>query len=388
MSQTNKPHKIYLDNQSTTAVDPRVMQVMLPYFTDYYDNAASRNHAFGWAAADAVEIAREQVAKLIQCRPAEIIFTSGATEANNLAITGLAHNKQNPKKDHILTIKTEHKAVLDTCQMLEKDGFTVSYLDVNLDGVLDLGKLTDAITDRTLLVSVMHANNEIGIIQPIAEIARICAERQVVFHTDGSQSVGKISVDFSAWGIDLMSMSAHKMYGPKGIGALAIRRKNPTIRLKPIQYGGGHERGLRSGTLPVPLIVGFGAACEFAMNEMDEESRRIARLRDMLLSGITSKLDGITVNGSMIDRLPGNLNLSFTNINAEALIMGMPEIAISSGSACTSSSPEPSYVLKALGLSDDQSYSSVRFGIGRFTTEAEITTVISRIVERVKRLRQ
>ncbi|NQU68405.1 MAG: aminotransferase class V-fold PLP-dependent enzyme [Candidatus Marinimicrobia bacterium] len=388
MSQTDKPHKIYLDNQSTTAVDPRVMQVMLPYFTDYYGNAASRNHAFGWAAADAVEIAREKVAKLIHCRPAEIIFTSGATEANNLAITGLAQNKQNLKKDHIVTIKTEHKAVLDTCQMLEKDGFTVSYLDVNPDGVLNISKLTDAITDRTLLVSVMHANNEIGIIQPIAEIARICAERQVVFHTDGAQSVSKIPVDFSAWGIELMSMSAHKMYGPKGIGALAIRRKNPAIRLKPIQYGGGHERGLRSGTLPVPLIVGFGAACELALNEMAEESRRAAKLRDMLLSGITSELDGITVNGSMIDRLPGNLNLSFTNINAEALIMGMPEIAISSGSACTSSSPEPTYVLKALGLSDDQSYSSVRFGIGRFTTEAEITTVISRIVETVKRLRQ
>ena len=379
---------IYLDNQATTAVDPRVMDAMLPYFTEHYGNPASRKHAFGWEAADAVEVAREKVANLVHCRPGEVIFTSGATEADNLALSGIAAGYRETGKTHIITLRTEHKAILDTCDHLKKEGFHVTCLDVNSDGLLGLDQLTDTITRKTILVSVMHGNNEIGVIQPIEKIAGICATNRILFHTDAAQSAGKIPINFSHWGIDLLSLSAHKMYGPKGVGALVIRRKSPPLLVKPILYGGGHERGMRSGTLPVPSIVGFGKACELSMKTVEEESARITGLRNLLLKGLTNELTGVTVNGSMEFRLPGNLNLSFAGINSEALIMGMPGIAVSTGSACKSSSSAPSYVLKALGRSDEEAHASIRLGIGRFNTEAEISVVIRRIVETVTRLRR
>ena len=388
MSKTPKTRIIYLDNQATTAVDPGVVKTMLPFFTEQYGNPASHNHSFGWEAADAVEHAREQVAALICCESSEIIFTSGATEANNLALSGMANHPQHQKKNHIITVKTEHKAILDTCQSLHKDRMEISYLDVNADGTIDLGKLENAINDRTLLVSVMHANNETGVIQPIDEIAGICTEKNVLFHTDAAQSAGKIPINYSECGIALMSISAHKMYGPKGVGALVIRKKDPPLHIKPLQFGGGHERGFRSGTLPVPLIAGFGKACEIARVQMTEEFKRIEGLRDRLLQGIMTQLNGIVVNGSLEYRLPGNLNVTFEGVNAEALIMSLPEIALSTGSACTSSTKDPSYVLKALGLSETQAFSTVRIGIGRFNTEEEIEYVITRLVQVVNRIRR
>ncbi len=378
--------KIYLDNQSTTAVDRRVMETMLPYYLEKYGNPASRNHMFGWEADEAVVTAREQVAKLIGSSSSEIIFTSGATESDNLAIKGIACGNRH-KGNHIITVKTEHKAVLDPCAALEKEGFSVTFLPVGRDGLLDLKKLAQAISPETILVSVMHANNEIGVIQPIAEIAQICREKGVLLHTDAAQSAGKIPVDVRKLNVDLLSLSAHKMYGPKGVGALYIRKTSPKISLKPLIHGGGHERGVRSGTLPVPLIAGFGKACELSLNEMESESARITRLRNRLLERITRELDGVKVNGSISSRLPGNLNLAFQGIHAESLIMAMPDIAISTGSACTSSVQEPSYVLKALGLSRLDAYASIRIGIGRFNSDQEIDRVIGKVIETVKKLR-
>ncbi|MFQ6611191.1 MAG: cysteine desulfurase family protein, partial [Fidelibacterota bacterium] len=346
-----------------------------------------RNHSYGWDAADAVEIAREQVADLVGCDSSEIIFTSGATEADNLAITGTADHPDHQKKNHIITVKTEHKAILDTCHSLEKESVEITYLEVNADGLIDLKKLENTINARTLLVSVMHGNNEIGVIHPIDKIAGICTEKNVIFHTDAAQTAGKIPINFSGWGIDLMSISAHKMYGPKGVGALLVRKKNPALQIKPLQFGGGHERGFRSGTLPVPLIAGFGKACEIAKDHMVEESKQIERLRDRLLRGIRTQLNGTIVNGSLENRLPGNLNFTFEGVNAEALIMSIPEISLSTGSACTSSTKDPSYVLKSLGLTNSQAFSSVRIGIGRFNTEEEIDYVITRLVQAVERIR-
>ena len=363
--------QIYLDNQATTAIDPGVFQAMEPWFKDKFGNAASRNHAYGWEAEEAVEIAREAVAAIINALPKEIIFTSGATEANNLALQGAARFYQE-QGQHIITIKTEHKAVLDVCGYLEKEGFEITCLPVGKDGILDVNKLADAIRPDTILVSVMHANNEIGVIQPIKEIGALCKSKEIIFHVDAAQSVGKIPVDVIEMNIDLLSISAHKFYGPKGVGALFIRRKNPRIQIKPIMFGGGHERGIRSGTLPVSNIVGLGKACEIATEVMIDESRKIAALRDALLKGIRDENPNARINGSMKQRLVGNLNMSFPGINNEAVIAAIPEIAISSGAACTTSTMEPSHVLLALGLSKNEAYASLRFGIGRFNTKEEI----------------
>lgn len=377
---------IYLDNQATTAVDPRVVEKMLPIFTEHYGNAASRNHSLGWAADELVDIAREHIGDLIHADSSEIIFTSGATEANNLAIIGAARqNRQNG--NHIITLKTEHKAVLDTCESLEKEGFTITYLDVQKDGIVDLDKLESSIKSETILISIMHGNNEIGVIQPITEIGKLCKSKGILFHVDAAQSAGKFAINVDVMGIDLLSISAHKMYGPKGIGCLYVRRKNPRVQLKAIIFGGGHERGLRSGTLPVPLIVGFGEACRICQESMIEESAKITKFRDRFLNGLNDQLDNISVNGSMVHRLPGNLNITFNSTNGESLIMGLSDIAFSTGSACTSATIAPSYVLKAIGLSDKQAYSSVRFGIGRFNTAEEIDHTIKRISETVMRLR-
>ena len=363
--------QIYLDNQATTAIDPGVFQAMEPWFKDKFGNAASRNHAYGWEAEEAVEIAREAVAAIINALPKEIIFTSGATEANNLALQGAARFYQE-QGQHIITIKTEHKAVLDVCGYLEKEGFEITCLPVGKDGILDVTKLADAIRPDTILVSVMHANNEIGVIQPIKEIGALCKSKEIIFHVDAAQSVGKIPVDVIEMNIDLLSISAHKLYGPKGIGSLYIRRKNPRIQLQPIMFGGGHERGIRSGTLPVPNIVGLGKACEIATEVMINESRKISALRDALLKGIRAENPNARINGSMKRWLAGNLNMRFPGINNEAVIAAVPEIAISSGAACTTSTMEPSHVLLALGLSKNEAYSSLRFGIGRFNTKEEI----------------
>jgi cysteine desulfurase len=378
---------IYMDNHATTPVDPRVVEAMMPYFTDKFGNAASRNHEFGWLAEEAVENARGQVAKLINATPKEIVITSGATESTNLAIKGVAEMYRE-KGNHIITQVTEHKATLDTCKRLEKYGYEVTYLPVAKDGRINLDDLRRAITPKTILISIMYANNEIGVVQPIAEIGKIAKEKGVFFHVDGVQAVGKIPVDVQKDGIDLMSISAHKIYGPKGVGALYVRRKNPRVQLAAIIDGGGHERGMRSGTLNVPGIVGLGKACEICQNEMAAESAKLKRLREKLTHSIMSRLDETFINGSMEHRLPHNINISFAYVEGESLLMGINDIAVSSGSACTSATLEPSYVLKALGVGEDLAHTSIRFGIGRFNTEEEVDYVADRVVDTVTRLRE
>jgi cysteine desulfurase len=378
---------IYMDNHATTQMDPRVLQAMLPYFTEKFGNSASRNHPFGWAAEEGVETARAQIAKLIGATTKEIIFTSGATESDNLAIKGVAEMYKE-KGNHIITAVTEHTAVLDTCKRLEKNGYRVTYLPVQKDGLVDLDELKRAIDEKTILVTIMAANNEIGVVQPLAEIGKICRERGVLFHSDGVQAIGKIPVDVNKQNIDLLSITGHKLYGPKGVGALYVRRKNPRVQISAIIDGGGHERGMRSGTLNVPGIVGLGKACALAMEEMAAESGKMAGLRDRLRDRIMGRLDEVFINGSWEHRLPGNLNISFAYVEGESLLMGINDIAVSSGSACTSATLEPSYVLKALGTGDDLAHSSIRFGIGRFNTEAEVDYVADRVVETVSRLRE
>jgi len=376
---------IYLDNNATTPLDPRVLEAMLPYFTNKFGNAASRNHAFGWVAEEGVDYAREQVAKLIGCTEKEIIFTSGATEADNLAIKGVFEMYAD-KGNHIITATTEHKAVLDTCKHLEKQGAKVTYLQVKEDGLIDLAELEAAMTPETILVTIMYGNNEIGVVQPIKEISAIAHKHGALFFTDATQAVGKIPVDVNADGIDLMAFSAHKMYGPKGVGALYVRRKNPRVKVTSQMDGGGHERGMRSGTLNVPGIVGLGKACELCRLEMDEEAKRLSALRDKLESALTV-LEESYVNGNVQNRLPHVANISFKYVEGEGLMMAMKDLAVSSGSACTSASLEPSYVLKALGLSDDLAHSSIRFGLGRFTTEEEVDYAIENTKKAVNHLR-
>ena len=377
---------IYLDNHATTRVDPRVVDAMLPWFTEHFGNAASRNHVFGWQAEEAVEKARKQVADLIGANAKEIIFTSGATESNNLAIKGVAEMYAE-KGNHIITAATEHKAVLDTCKHLEKQGRRVTYLPVQGDGLIDLDMLREAITDKTILVSIMYANNEIGVVQPVAEIGKICKERGVLFHTDAVQAAGKIPVNVIKDNVDLMSVTAHKMYGPKGVGALYVRRKSPRVQVTSQIDGGGHERGMRSGTLNVPGIAGFGEAAAICHREMPEESARLRQLRDYLKDQLTTEIDETYINGSWEHRLPHNLNLSFAYVEGESLLMGINDIAVSSGSACTSATLEPSYVLKALGMGDDLAHSSIRFGIGRFNTQEEVEYAAAKLIEVVKKLR-
>jgi cysteine desulfurase len=378
---------IYMDNHATTPMDPRVLEAMLPYFTQTFGNAASRNHSFGWSAEEAVERAREQVARLINADPKEIVFTSGATESDNLAIKGVAEMYKE-KGDHIITSVIEHKAVLDTCKRLEKEGFRVTYLPVDDHGIVRMEDLQEAITDQTILISIMHANNEIGTVQPVAEIGRIAHQRGILFHTDATQAVGKIPVDVQAMQIDLLSLTAHKMYGPKGCGALYVRKKGPRVRLVAQMDGGGHERGMRSGTLNVPGIVGLGKACELCSEEMETESARLIALRDKMIREVTTRMPDVYLNGHPTQRLPHNVNLSFAYVEGESLLMGLKEVALSSGSACTSASLEPSYVLKSLGVGDELAHSSIRYGLGRFTTEEEIDYVIERTVETVNRLRE
>jgi len=378
---------IYMDNHATTPVDPLVLDEMLPFFVEKFGNAASRNHAFGWVAEAAVEQSRESIAKLIGATAKEIIFTSGATESDNLAIKGVAEMYKE-KGNHIITAVTEHKAVLDACQRLEKYGYRLTYLPVQKDGLVDLDDLKRAIDDKTILVTIMAANNEIGVLQPIAEIGKICHERGVLFHTDAAQAVGKVPMDVNKQNIDLASISGHKIYGPKGVGALYVRHKDPRVQISAIIDGGGHERGMRSGTLNVPGIVGLGKACAIAWEELQQEAGRLAGLRNRLKDSIMNRLDEVYINGSMEHRLPGNLNVSFAYVEGESLLMGINDVAVSSGSACTSATLEPSYVLKALGTGDDLAHSSIRFGIGRFNTEAEIDYVADRVVETVQRLRE
>jgi cysteine desulfurase len=378
---------VYMDNHATTPVDPRVLDAMLPFFTVKFGNAASRNHAYGWAAEEAVENARGQIAGLINATPKEIIFTSGATESDNLAIKGIAEMFRE-KGNHIITQVIEHKAVLDTCKRLEKDGYEVTYLPVEKDGRVNLDDLRKAITPKTILISIMYANNEIGVLNPIAEIGKIAKERGVFFHVDGVQAVGKIPVDVQRDNIDLLAISAHKMYGPKGVGALYVRRRNPRVQLSAIIDGGGHERGMRSGTLNVPGIVGLGEACAICKEEMPAESARLRRLRDRLKDGLFARLDEVYINGSMEHRLPNNLNISFAYVEGESLLMGINDVAVSSGSACTSATLEPSYVLKALGVGEDLAHTSIRFGLGRFNTEEEVDYVIDRLVQVVNKLRE
>ena len=378
---------IYFDNHSTSPMDPRVLEAMLPYFTDRFGNAASRNHKYGWEAEEAVEIARKQVADLVGASPKEIVFTSGATESNNLAIKGAAYMYRE-KGDHIITAVTEHKAVIDTCKRLEKEGFKVTYLPVRKDGLIDLDQLRAAITGKTTLISIMAANNEIGVLQPIGEIGAIAKEKGVLFHTDAVQAVGKVPFDVNASNVHLASLTAHKIYGPKGVGALYVRRRNPRVLLTPIIDGGGHERGMRSGTLNVPGIVGFGKAAEICRLEMAGEGARIKAMRDRLNQKLHEGLDELYINGSTEHRLPGNLNISFAYVEGESLLMGINDVAVSSGSACTSASLEPSYVLKALGAGDELAHSSIRFGLGRFNTDEEVDYVVAKLVSVVSKLRE
>jgi cysteine desulfurase len=378
---------IYMDNHATTPVDPRVFEAMRPYFTEVFGNAASRNHSFGWQAEEAVEKARKQIGELIGATAKEIVLTSGATESNNLAIKGVAEMYAE-KGNHIITAATEHKAVLDTCKRLEKDGVRVTYLPVQQNGLVDLDQLRAAITDKTILITIMYANNEIGVLQPIAEIGKIAKERGVLFHTDATQAVGKVPVSVAADNVDLLSISGHKMYGPKGVGALYVRRRNPRVQLTAQIDGGGHERGMRSGTLNVPGIVGLGAACAIAKAEMPEESKRLGFLRDKLKDRLLASLDEVYINGTMEHRLPNNLNISFAYVEGESLLMGINDVAVSSGSACTSATLEPSYVLKALGAGDDLAHSSIRFGLGRFNTEEEVDYVAAKVVDVVQKLRE
>jgi len=378
---------VYLDYHATTPVDPRVLEAMLPFFSEKFGNASSRHHAFGWEAEHAVETARKQVAELIGASPQEIVFTSGATESNNLALKGAAARFAS-QGGHIVTAATEHKAVLDACHWLEQAGFEVTYLPVNRDGRIDLDRLRRSIRPDTILVSIMHANNEIGVLQPLAEIGRIARERGVLFHTDAAQSAGKVPIHVEQAHVDLLSLSAHKMYGPKGIGALYVRRKNPRVEIAPQIHGGGHERGLRSGTLNVPGIVGLGKACEICRLEMPQEAERVGRLRDRLKQLLEDGLDDLHINGSMESRLPNNLNVSFAHVLADSLLMALRDVAVSSGSACSSATQAPSHVLQALGLEPDLARSSIRFGLGRFTTEEEIEFAAARVIETVKRLRE
>jgi len=378
---------IYIDNHATTPLDPRVLDAMLPWFTEKFGNAASRNHSFGWEAEEAVEKARKHIADLVGANSKEIIFTSGATESNNLALKGVAQMYAE-KGNHIITAASEHKAVLDTCKHLEKEGCRVTYLPLQADGLIDLDMLREAITDKTILVSIMYANNEIGVIQPIAEIGKICKERGVLFHSDAVQAIGKVPVNVIKDNIDLMSITAHKLYGPKGVGALYVRRRNPRVQLTAQMDGGGHERGMRSGTLNVPGIAGLGEACAIAQREMAEESARLRKMRDYLKDRLTTELDEVNINGSMEHRLPHNLNISFQYVEGESLLMGINDIAVSSGSACTSATLEPSYVLKALGLGDDLAHSSIRFGLGRFNTQEEVEYTADRVIEVVRKLRE
>lgn len=378
---------IYMDNHSTTPCDPRVVEAMLPYFTEKFGNSASRNHSFGWEAEEGVDTARKQIAKLINADSKEIVFTSGATESNNLALKGVAEMYRE-KGDHIITSSTEHRAVIDPAKSLEKKGVKVTYLSVDKTGTVNPDDVRNAITDKTILISIMLANNEIGTINPIKEIGKIAKEKGVLFHCDATQGVGKIPVNVQELGVDLMSFSAHKIYGPKGIGALYVRRRAPRVRLAPMLDGGGHERGMRSGTLPVPLIVGFGKAAELSEQEMATESVRMMALRDRLKAGIMGAMEEVYLNGHPTERLPGNLNISFAYVEGEALLMGVKEIALSSGSACTSATLEPSYVLRALGVGSDLAHSSIRFGIGRFTTEEEVDYTIDRMLKAVNHLRE
>ncbi len=376
---------IYLDYQATTPLDPRVLEAMMPYFTYKFGNPHSRSHSYGWEAEEGVEKARAQVAKLIGADEKEVIFTSGATESNNLAIRGVAEFYKD-RKNHVVTTVTEHKCVLDTCRHLEQQGFEVTYLPVQKNGLIDLEVLRAAVTDKTVLVSIMAVNNEIGVIQPLAEIGKICREKKAFFHTDAAQAAGKIPLDVEAMSIDLMSISGHKIYGPKGIGALYVRRK-PRIRLVPLIVGGGQERGFRSGTLPTPLCVGLGEAAEIAMKEMDAESKRLAKLQARMLKGLNAKLTDIHVNGDLEHRIPGNLNIGFAYVEGESLMMGIKGLSVSSGSACTSASLEPSYVLRALGVEEDMAHTSLRIGLGRFTTEHEVDTAVDELVHHVNKLR-
>jgi cysteine desulfurase len=377
---------IYLDYQATTPCDPRVVEAMLPYFTEKFGNPHSRNHRYGWEAEEAVEVGREHIAAIIGADAKEVIFTSGATESNNLALKGVAHFYKD-KRDHIVTVVTEHKCVLDTCRHLEQEGFRVTYLAVKPDGLVDLDELDAAITDKTAIVSVMGVNNEIGVIQPLAEIGALCRKKGAFFHTDCAQAVGKIPLDVGAMNIDLMSISGHKIYGPKGIGALYVRRR-PRVRLVPLINGGGQERGMRSGTLATPLCVGIGEACRIAREEMGAEAERLLSLRNRLLGGLKQRLPEIYVNGDLDKRVPGNLNISFAFVEGEGLMMGVKDLAVSSGSACTSASLEPSYVLRALGLDSEMAHTSLRLGLGRFTTDEDIEFAIDHIAEAVEHLRQ
>ena len=379
--------RIYLDNNATTRVDPLVVEAMLPYFTEKYGNAASRNHAFGWEAEEGVETAREQVARVINADSKEIIFTSGATEGNNIAIKGVAAMYGDRGK-HIITQVTEHKAVIDPCKWLEQQGFRVTFLPVRRDGMVDLDELKAAMTDDTILVSIMHGNNEIGTLQPVAEIGALCKEREVLFHTDCCQTFGKVPIDVKEMGIDLLTCSAHKIHGPKGVGALYVRRKKPRVRCEAILHGGGHERGMRSGTLNVPGIVGLGKAAEICWEHRETEPQWMAALRDRLIGTITSQLDDVYLNGHATLRTPSNVNLSFAYVEGESLMMGFSEVAVSSGSACTSASLEPSYVLKALGVGDELAHSSIRFSLGRFNTEQEIDYTAEKVVAAVRKLRE
>lgn len=376
---------IYMDYQATTPTDKRVVECMIPYFTEKFGNPHSRSHSYGWAAEEAVETARSQISNLIGANAKEIIFTSGATESNNLALKGVA-NFYGDKRNHIITVATEHKCVLDACRHLEQEGFKVTYLPVQPNGIIDLNVLSDAITENTLIVSVMAVNNEIGVIQPLKEIGEICRKHGVFFHTDAAQGFGKIPLDVNAMNIDLLSISGHKIYGPKGVGALFVRKK-PRIRIRPLINGGGQERGMRSGTLPTPLIVGLGHAALIASEEMDTESERIKKLSDKFYQEIMNSIEHVYLNGDKIKRYPGNLNLSFSYIEGESFIMAMKDLAVSSGSACTSASLEPSYVLHALGVGDELAHTSIRFGIGRFTTEEEIDYAVKVIRENVQKLR-
>ena len=381
-----RPNPVYLDNHATTRTDPRVVEAMIPYFTELYGNSASTSHRFGSQAAEAVERARAQVARALGAEPREIVFTSGATESNNLAIKGVARAATR-RGNHLVTAASEHRAVLDPFKRLARQGWEITVVPCDENGRVSAAAVAVALTERTVLVSIMAANNEVGAINPIAEIGRLCRERGALFHTDAAQAVGKIPLDVQADSVDLLSLSAHKIYGPKGIGALYVRRRDPQVRLEPLVDGGGHERGLRSGTLPVPLVVGLGLAAEIAMRERDDEARRLLELRERLHQGISGRVAGIRLNGPPADRLPGNLNLSFGDVDGEALMMAMRDIAVSSGSACSSAEPEPSHVLLAIGLDEDMARASLRFGLGRFTTTDEIDFAIDTVAAAVERLR-
>lgn len=378
---------VYMDNHATTPVDPRVLETMLPYFAEKFGNPASRNHSFGWEAEAAVDEARGHIARLIHAAsPKELIFTSGATESVNLAIKGVAESYKN-RGNHIVTCATEHRAVLDSCKALERQGYRVTYLPVDRFGLVDVEHLRQTLTEKTILISIMAANNEIGTIHPIREIGRVAKEKGIIFHCDATQAVGRIPMGVEEMGIDLLSMSAHKIYGPKGIGALYVRSKKPKVHLSPIIDGGGHERGMRSGTLNVPGIVGFGKACEISAQELPVEGARLSQLGERLKHGIFSRLDEVYLNGHSTQRLPGNVNISFAYVEGESLLMGLKEIALSSGSACTSAKVEPSHVLRAIGVKEELAHASIRFGLGRFNTEEEVDYTIHRVAQEVSRLR-